>query len=95
MSEGKMIEFLDGALREYKRDTHSCYMDGCSESENKIKFLKKQNAELRQAIKSLRELAIDLWENDASETDWEDVERFHELIDKAETLAKYSERGED
>jgi hypothetical protein len=37
-------------------------------------------------VKELRELAIDLWENDASETDWLDVEYYHELIEKTEAL---------
>ena len=56
-------------------------------------ILAKENKELKAKlekavgyVKQLRELAIDLWENDASETDWLDIEYYHDLIEKTETL---------
>ena len=64
--------------------------------EQKLQAAEKELSNACELIKSLRELAIDLWENDASETDWLDVERFHELIEKAETLEKLKEsEGEE
>lgn len=61
--------------------------------EQKLQAAEGELSNACELIKSLRELAIDLWENDASETDWLDVDRFHELIEKAEQALEKVKRG--
>ena len=41
-----------------------------------------------EMIKELRDLCIELWESDASETDSDLVDRYHALIDKTESIGK-------
>jgi len=62
------------------------------EAREKIQDLEAKLAKAVEHVRKLRELAIDLWENDASETDWLDVEYYHDLIDKTETFEQIKKR---
>lgn len=54
--------------------------------EARINQLEKANKVLMALVKDLREWSIDQWETNSSETDWQDVDRYYELIDKSEEI---------